>query len=56
MKGLLKFLKGKKTYFAAAALFVVGGLEALGWLPKDVTDPLKVFLGAAGLAALRAAK
>ena len=52
----LNSLKGKKTYIAAACLFLVGGLEALGVLPKEVADPLKTFLGAAGLAALRASK
>lgn len=56
LKQLMKAAKGKKTYFMAAALFLVGGLEATGLIPKDVSDPLKVFLAAGAVAALRAAK
>lgn len=55
-KKLMKAAEGKKTYAMSAALFVVGGLEALGLLPKEVSDPLKVFLAAGAVAALRAAK
>lgn len=56
MKNLIEFLKGKKTYFAAAALFIVGGLEAIGVISAEVAGPVKTFLAAAGLAALRASK
>jgi hypothetical protein len=47
---------GYRTYAMAACLFIVGGLEALGVLPKEVADPLKTFFAAGGIAALRAAK
>lgn len=56
MRKLLELIKGKRTYVCAALLFVAGGLEAVGVIPKDVAEPLKTFLAAGAIAALRAAK
>ena len=55
MKALLKALRGKKTYALCALLFLVGGLEAIGALPKEAADTLKTLLVAGGLATLRSA-
>lgn len=55
MRSIIKFLNGKRTYICAALLFVVGGLEAVELIPQEVAVPLKTFLAAAGLAALRKA-
>lgn len=47
---LLKHLKGNKTYLVATTVFVLGGLEALGFaIPKE----LYVLLGSLGLYSLR---
>lgn len=49
---LLKYLKGKKTYLVAGIVFVLGGLEALGYA---VPQELYVLLGGLGLYTLRSA-
>lgn len=49
-------LKGYRTYILCALLFLAGGAEAIGLLPKEVADPVKTFLAAGSLAALRAAR
>lgn len=53
MKKLTKLLKGKKTYIVGLALFIVGGLKALGY---DIPDEVLIFLNGGGLIALRASK
>lgn len=47
---LLKFLQGKKSYLVALAIFVVGGLEALGY---PVADGVFAILTGLGLYSLR---
>ena len=50
---MLGWLKGYRTYLAAAAIAVMAGAQALGYpIPEWVFG----ILGAAGLGALRAAK
>ena len=45
-------MKGYKTYLLTTALFVLGGLSALG---LDVPKEVFIMLGAAGAFSLRAA-
>jgi len=47
-------LEGYKTYIACALLVVIEVLAAFGVLSPEVANSLEVFMGAAGLAALRA--
>lgn len=51
-----KFLRGKKTYFAALAGAVVLVSVYSGWIPEELGNQILALLGFAGLAALRAAK
>ena len=53
MKSLRKFFEGKKTYIVGAIVFVLGGLQALGY---PVPEELYALFGALGLITLRAAK
>ena len=47
----MNFLQGYRTYIIAAIVFVLGGLQALGFpIPPEVF----ALLGGAGLATLRA--
>jgi hypothetical protein len=48
-------LSGKKTYIVAAALFVLGGLKAVGIIDQAIYDALFAVLAAAGAASIRAA-
>lgn len=48
---MLNFLKGKKTYFVAAVVFILGGLDALGY---TIPAELYALLGGLGLGTLRA--
>jgi len=54
MQNILAFLKGKRTYFCAALLFVLGGCKALGWIDEATFASLSAIIGGLGLAALRA--
>lgn len=47
-------LKGYKTYIIGALVFVVGGLMALGIIPKDLGEMIIVFLAGLGAMAMRA--
>lgn len=51
MSGLMRWLKGKKTYLIVAGTFVLGGLSAVGVGIPAWIYPL---LAAAGLGSLRA--
>lgn len=51
MARLLEILKGKKTYIVAVIVFVLGGLDALGY--TEITATVYALLGALGLASLR---
>ena len=53
LKAFVTFFKGKKTFFVAAAMFVVGGLEATQVISIDVASNLKTFLLGAGMATLK---
>ena len=46
-----KWLEGKKTYFCAGILFIVGGLRAIG---IEIPDEVFALLGAAGFASMKA--
>ena len=48
---MVNFFKGKKTYFIGAAIFILGGFQALGF---NIPPEIFVFLGGAGLTTLRA--
>lgn len=47
-------LKGKKTYLVAAAMVIVAGLHALGYIDEATFRALQGILLGGGLAALRA--
>lgn len=49
---MLSFLKGKRTYIAAAITGLLATAQALGY---DVPEYVYALLGAAGLTSLRAA-
>jgi len=52
MNAIIKFLSGKKTYIIGTLVFILGGLQALGYdVPSDVFS----FLGGLGLITLRSA-
>jgi hypothetical protein len=51
MNDIIKYLEGKKTYIVAAIVFVLGGLQAIGYPVPEYVYPL---LGALGLGTLRA--
>ena len=53
-EGKLKLLKGYRTYIIAAALFVLGGLRALGYVDEATYQTAFSLLVPAGLATLRA--
>lgn len=55
LKKLRAFLQGKKTYIAAALLVILSGLKAEGYITAEVYEVILGFLGALGLASLRAA-
>lgn len=48
-------LSGYRTYLAAAVLFILGGLKALGIIDENTFQTVAALAAAAGLAALRAA-
>ena len=50
----LEFLRGRKTYLVAAALIVLAGLHAQGYLNDSTYTTLQAMLTGAGFAALRA--
>ena len=50
----MDFLKGKKTYLIAAAVGLVTVAHQLGWIDADTYKVVLGFLGAGGLATLRA--
>lgn len=52
---LLKILEGKKTYITAAAVFIVGGLQATGVIEPALANQILTFLGGLGLVTLRTA-
>lgn len=56
LKELFDRLDGYKTYLAVSLLIVIEVLNVLGYLDNEVATSLEVFMGAGGLAALRAAK
>jgi len=47
-------LGGKKTYLIALAVGLVTAAQALGWIDAEVYQVILGFLGAGGLATLRA--
>ena len=55
MKDVIKFLDGKKTYLAAAALAVAGLLLGLGVIDKATFEKVYVVILPAALAFLRQA-
>ena len=51
MASLQALLSGKKTYLATIALGLVGLAASLGWISREVAEPLCIILaGIAGLA------
>jgi len=52
--GKMEWLKGKKTYITAAAMFIIGGCRATGWLDPATADTILEMLAAVGLITLRA--
>lgn len=52
MSKFLEFIDGKKTYITAIAVFVCGGLMALG---VEIPEFVWVVLGALGLTGVRSA-
>tara|TARA_Y100000310_G_scaffold242266_1_gene246411 strand:- start:3125 stop:3292 length:168 start_codon:yes stop_codon:yes gene_type:complete len=50
----MDFLKGKKTYMIALAVGLVTAAQVLGWIDADTYKVVLGFLGAGGLATLRA--
>jgi hypothetical protein len=53
---MLKWFVGKRTYFCAAIIFILGGCKALGWIDDSLFQALVALVGGLGLAALRAVK
>jgi len=47
-------LGGKKTYLIALAVGLVTAAQALGWIDSEIYQVILGFLGAGGLATLRA--
>lgn len=47
------FLSGKKTYIVAIICFVVGGLQALGYIDAGLATKIDLILAPLGLAFLR---
>lgn len=41
MQNVIAWLRGKKTYLCAAALFIVYGCEGMGWISQAVAEVLK---------------
>lgn len=54
MNDLKAVLYGRKTYLIAAAIVVLAGLEATGYVNSETAKMLDVMLLGGGLAALRA--
>lgn len=52
MAKVIDFLHGKKTYLVGFTIFILGGLEALGY--ADVTAQVYTLLTGLGLVTLRA--
>lgn len=50
----MAFLSGKKTYLVAIIAFVVGGLQALGYMDAGLATKIDLILAPLGLAFLRA--
>ncbi len=46
-------LQGKKSYLVALALFALGGLHAMGFIPDDVYQGIVGILGGLGIATIR---
>lgn len=53
---LMEWLKGKKTFFAAAGLFLTAGAEAVGLISPELAGVLKPAFMAGGFIGLRMAK
>ena len=48
-------MSGYKTYIIGILVFIVGGVMALGIIPKDLGEMIIVFLAGLGAMAMRAA-
>lgn len=51
---MLKMLKGKRTYFCAAAVALTAALHHLGLINDSIYQTLGVIFASGGLASLRA--
>jgi hypothetical protein len=49
---ILNYLQGKRTYIIGAIIFILGGLDAIGY--ADIADQIYTLLGGLGLITLRA--
>ena len=54
MSDFLDWLRGKKTYLCAAAMVILSGLHAQGYMNDSWFNNLQVLVLGGGLAALRA--
>ena len=50
----MDFLSGKKTYIIAVLAGIVVAVQSLGYIDNDMATTILGFLGAGGLATLRA--
>ncbi len=50
---MLSGIQGKKSYLVAVALFALGGLHAMGFIPDEIYQAIIGMLGGLGLATLR---
>lgn len=55
MKGIIKFLGGKKTYGFAALVAIVAFAQYLGWIDGETATLLYGLFGAGGAVSLRMA-